>query len=106
MSHESPKAQFCLQCGAGIGEFKRDGEGTCPACDPSIQIGPSSSADLNAEPFNGGAIRGAMFAVTFEVAVVAAVLITLYVPAVLIVGACVGVAWVVTRVLTGWLKRI
>lgn len=28
--------EFCLSCGAGIGKFRREGEGTCPECDPSI----------------------------------------------------------------------
>ena len=28
--------QFCLHCGAGIGKFRREGEGTCPECDPRI----------------------------------------------------------------------
>lgn len=26
--------QFCVWCGAGVGQYRRDGEGTCPACDP------------------------------------------------------------------------
>ncbi len=26
--------QFCFSCGAGIGTFRREGEGTCPVCDP------------------------------------------------------------------------
>jgi hypothetical protein len=26
--------QFCLSCGAGIGQYRRAGEGTCPKCDP------------------------------------------------------------------------
>ncbi len=29
------RTQFCRACGAGIGPFRRDGEGTCPACDPT-----------------------------------------------------------------------
>src|ERR1700677_3756798 len=29
--------EFCLYCGAGVGEFKRDGEGTCPKCDSTIK---------------------------------------------------------------------
>lgn len=28
--------EFCLSCGAGIGKFRREGEGTCPDCDPKI----------------------------------------------------------------------
>lgn len=31
-----PLPQFCLQCGAGRGKFRRDGEGTCPECDETI----------------------------------------------------------------------
>ena len=26
--------EFCVYCGAGMGKFKREGEGTCPKCDP------------------------------------------------------------------------
>jgi len=26
--------QFCPHCGAGIGKYRREGEGTCPKCDP------------------------------------------------------------------------
>ena len=26
------ETEFCLQCGAGIGKHRREGEGTCPAC--------------------------------------------------------------------------
>lgn len=26
--------EFCLHCGAGVGKFRREGEGTCPECDP------------------------------------------------------------------------
>lgn len=26
--------EFCRFCGAGIGKFRREGEGTCTACDP------------------------------------------------------------------------
>lgn len=29
-------AEFCHACGAGIGKFRRDGEGTCPECDETI----------------------------------------------------------------------
>jgi hypothetical protein len=25
--------EFCRYCGAGVGEFRREGEGTCPRCD-------------------------------------------------------------------------
>lgn len=28
--------EFCEHCGAGIGKFRRDGEGTCPRCDPPL----------------------------------------------------------------------
>src|SRR5215469_17846121 len=28
------KPQFCRYCGAGVGEFRRIGEGTCEKCDP------------------------------------------------------------------------
>jgi len=31
---DQPTPEFCLSCGAGIGKFRRDGEGTCPKCDP------------------------------------------------------------------------
>lgn len=27
--------EFCKYCGAGVGLFRREGEGTCPECDPS-----------------------------------------------------------------------
>jgi hypothetical protein len=33
-SVEYPGPEFCLYCGAGIGKFRRDGEGTCQKCDP------------------------------------------------------------------------
>lgn len=26
--------EFCPHCGAGIGQHRRDGEGTCEKCDP------------------------------------------------------------------------
>jgi uncharacterized Zn finger protein (UPF0148 family) len=26
--------EFCLRCGAGVDKFRREGEGTCPDCDP------------------------------------------------------------------------
>lgn len=26
--------EFCGYCGAGVGAFRRDGEGTCEECDP------------------------------------------------------------------------
>ena len=29
-----PPGEFCQYCGAGIGKFRREGEGTCPRCDP------------------------------------------------------------------------
>ena len=32
----TPQNEFCHQCGAGIGKFRRDGEGTCPECDETI----------------------------------------------------------------------
>lgn len=28
------KREFCVYCGAGIGEHRREGEGTCMKCDP------------------------------------------------------------------------
>jgi len=28
------EVQFCKACGAGIGVYRRHGEGTCPKCDP------------------------------------------------------------------------
>lgn len=28
------RAEFCRHCGAGIGPHRREGEGTCPMCDP------------------------------------------------------------------------
>lgn len=28
----TPLLQFCLQCGAGVGSYRREGEGTCPDC--------------------------------------------------------------------------
>jgi len=31
--------QFCRYCGAGIGEFRREGEGTCIKCNPDGRIG-------------------------------------------------------------------
>lgn len=32
--HASPAREFCEYCGAGIGEHRREGEGTCSRCDP------------------------------------------------------------------------
>jgi hypothetical protein len=29
-----PAKEFCHYCGAGVGKFRRKGEGTCPECDP------------------------------------------------------------------------
>lgn len=29
---ETDEPEFCLHCGAGMGFFRRDGEGTCPKC--------------------------------------------------------------------------
>jgi hypothetical protein len=26
--------EFCVYCGAGLGEHRREGEGTCRICDP------------------------------------------------------------------------
>jgi hypothetical protein len=26
------QAEFCLCCGSGVGQFRRDGEGTCSKC--------------------------------------------------------------------------
>jgi hypothetical protein len=31
----TPRAEFCYHCGAGVGRFRRTGEGTCPKCDPA-----------------------------------------------------------------------
>jgi hypothetical protein len=31
--HKEEPAEFCIYCGAGVGKFRRDGEGTCPKCD-------------------------------------------------------------------------
>lgn len=28
------KKEFCEYCGAGVGEHRREGEGTCRICDP------------------------------------------------------------------------
>jgi len=33
--------EFCLRCGAGVGKFRREGEGTCPECDPEVKNGRS-----------------------------------------------------------------
>jgi hypothetical protein len=33
---EAAQKAFCLYCGAGIGKFRRDGEGICPECDETI----------------------------------------------------------------------
>ena len=30
--------QFCDHCRAGVGEFRREGEGTCQECDPSCRL--------------------------------------------------------------------
>lgn len=30
---ETEAGQFCLQCGAGMGTYRREGEGTCPKCE-------------------------------------------------------------------------
>lgn len=29
------KREFCRYCGAGIGVYRREGEGTCMVCDPT-----------------------------------------------------------------------
>ncbi len=34
---ETSPEEFCEFCGAGIGNFRRQGEGTCPKCDDTIQ---------------------------------------------------------------------
>ena len=39
--------EFCVYCGAGIGTHFRNGEGTCPKCDPP-------DADGNTRGFQGG----------------------------------------------------
>ena len=31
---DTGKREFCAYCGAGVGKFKREGEGTCNRCDP------------------------------------------------------------------------
>ena len=31
--------QFCPHCGAGLGQYRRFGEGTCPRCDPRLALG-------------------------------------------------------------------
>lgn len=36
---KSKNYEFCVHCGAGIGEHRREGEGTCPECDPTIPQG-------------------------------------------------------------------
>lgn len=38
-TNTSPKQlEFCTACGAGVGAFRRDGEGTCPKCDPQTLL--------------------------------------------------------------------
>ncbi len=32
---EPKRREFCEYCGAGIGEHRREGEGTCRICDPT-----------------------------------------------------------------------
>jgi hypothetical protein len=32
--YDEGSKQFCPYCGAGLGKFRRDGEGTCPKCAP------------------------------------------------------------------------
>lgn len=34
--------QFCKYCGAGIGKYKRKGEGTCPKCEDKSTV-PSTT---------------------------------------------------------------
>ena len=41
MVDASPIPQFCEHCGAGLGQYRRAGEGTCPECDP-----PNADDDL------------------------------------------------------------
>lgn len=45
--------QFCKFCGAGIGKFRREGEGTCPECmtddEVQLQTAINSLADRLAE---------------------------------------------------------
>ncbi len=38
--HAPKEREFCVHCGAGVGEHRREGEGTCPKCDPSIPPSP------------------------------------------------------------------
>lgn len=38
------ESEFCVYCGAGIGKFRRDGEGTCPKCTENEQ-GDSSEKE-------------------------------------------------------------
>lgn len=33
---QETEQEFCTSCGAGIGKHKREGEGTCPKCDPKV----------------------------------------------------------------------
>lgn len=33
---ETGASEFCVYCGAGIGGFRREGEGTCSECDDII----------------------------------------------------------------------
>jgi hypothetical protein len=35
-ANDDEDMEFCRHCGAGIGAFRRDGEGTCPKCDETI----------------------------------------------------------------------
>ncbi len=30
--------QFCGACGAGVGQWRREGEGTCPQCDHAVAV--------------------------------------------------------------------
>jgi hypothetical protein len=32
--HKHVPREFCPHCGAGVGHFRRNGEGTCHICDP------------------------------------------------------------------------
>ncbi len=41
------KREFCVYCGAGLGEHRREGEGTCPKCDLSMM--PSAYDDKFAD---------------------------------------------------------
>lgn len=50
-------AEFCMQCGAGIGKHRREGEGTCPNCeDQSTVPSKASVVDPMVRTLTGGVI--------------------------------------------------